>query len=130
MASEAEVEEEPSEQFHYPQKAAVKRATRPAQVKPGSNTWPITQLHRIYPKAMLILITPELAGVPEKHRMWLTVAGKVPSRGSAALVTLQSESGETTYQGVFTELTPPRKLKLMLGRTRRRSLCTSRSLCC
>ena len=25
VASEAEVEEEPSEQFHYPQKAAVKR---------------------------------------------------------------------------------------------------------
>ena len=49
MASEAEVEEEPSEQFHYPQKAAVKRATRPVHVKPGSNTWPITLLHRIYP---------------------------------------------------------------------------------
>ena len=64
---------------------------------------------------MLISITPDLAGVPEKHRMWFAVAGKVPSRGNAVLVTLQSESGETAYPGVFTELTPPKRLKTNVG---------------
>ena len=50
MASEAEVEEEPSEQHHYPEQAAVKRATTPTAVKPGANTWPIGLLHRVYPR--------------------------------------------------------------------------------
>ena len=34
MASEAEVEEEPSEQYHYPEQATVKRATVPCRQAP------------------------------------------------------------------------------------------------
>ena len=41
MASKAEIEEEPSEQYHYPEQAAVKRAGTPVAVKPGNHTWPI-----------------------------------------------------------------------------------------
>ena len=101
MASEAEVEEEPSEQYHYPEQAAVKRATTPIAVKPGANTWPIGLLHRVYPRATVILLTPELAGVPERRRMWFAVAGKVPAKGTALLVTLSEGSRDTTYPGVL-----------------------------
>ena len=111
MASEAEVEEEPSEQYHYPEQTAVKRATTPTAVKPGANTWPIGLLHRVYPRATVILITPELAGVPERRRMWFAVAGKVPAKGTALLVTLSEGSRDTTYPGVFIELTAPKKLR-------------------
>ena len=38
MASEAEIEEEPSEQYHYPEQAAVKRAATPVAIKPGTHT--------------------------------------------------------------------------------------------
>ena len=112
MASEAEVEEEPSKQYHYPEQAAVKRATTPTAVKPGANTWPIGLLHRVYPRATVILLTPELAGVPERRRMWFAVAGKVPAKGTALLVTLSEGSRDTTYPGVFIELTAPKKLLL------------------
>ena len=54
MASEAEIEEEPSEQYHYPEQAAVKRAGTPVAVKPGNHTWPICLLHRVCPKASVI----------------------------------------------------------------------------
>ena len=65
MASEAEVEEEPSEQYHFPQQATVKRASMPVPLKPGANTCPFHLLHRIYPKATLMQVTPDLTGVPE-----------------------------------------------------------------
>ena len=81
MASEAEVEEEPSEQYHFPQQATVKRAATPAPVKPGANTWPIQLLHRIYPKATLIQVTPDLAGVPETRRCGLPLRVKCRPEG-------------------------------------------------
>ena len=115
MASEAEVEEEPSEQYHFPQQATVKRASVPVPLKPGANTWPVQLLHRIYPKATLMQVTPDLTGVPEGRRMWFAVAGKVPARGTTVLVTLQADGRNTTFPGVYMELTSPKKLKTNVG---------------
>ena len=80
MALEAEVEEKPSKQYHCPEQAAVKRATTPTAVKPGANTWPIDLLYRVCPRATGTLLTPELAEVSDRRRMWFAVAGKVPAR--------------------------------------------------
>ena len=99
MASEAEIEEEPSEQYHYPEQAAVKRAGTPVAVKPGTHTWPICLLHRVCPKASVILLTPELIDVPEWSRLWFAVAGKVPAKGTALLVTLREGGGDVAYPG-------------------------------
>ena len=118
MASEAEIEEEPSEQYHYPEQAAVKRAGTPVAVKPGTHTWPICLLHRVCPKASVILLTPELIDVPEWSRLWFAVAGKVPAKGTALLVTLREGGGDVAYPGVFIELLSPKKLRTGPGESK------------
>ena len=50
--------------------------------------------------------------------MWFAVAGKVPAKGTALLVTLSEGSRDTTYPGVFIELTAPRKLRTNAGETK------------
>ena len=47
--------------------------------------------------------------------MWFAVAGKVPARGTAVLVTLQADGRNTTFPGVYMELTSPKKLKTNVG---------------
>ena len=118
MASEAEIEEEPSEQYHYPEQAAVKRAGTPVAVKPGTHTWPICLLHRVCPKASVILLTPELIDVPEWSRLWFAVAGKVPAKGTALLVTLREGGGDVAYPGVFIELQSPKRLRTGPGESK------------
>ena len=49
--------------------------------------------------------------------MWFAVAGKVPAKGTALLVTLRG-SRDTTYPGVFIELTAPKKLRTNAGETK------------
>ena len=118
MASEAEIEEEPSEQYHYPEQAAVKRAATPVAIKPGTHTWPICLLHRVYPRASVMLLTPELADVPDWATKWFAVAGKVPAKGTALLVTLREDKGDVAYPGMFIELLAPKKLSTGPGESK------------
>ena len=91
---EAEIEKEPSEQYHYPEQAAVKRAGTPVAVKPGTHD------------------------VPEWSRLWFAVAGKVPAKGTALLVTLREGGGDVAYPGVFIELLSPKKLRTGPGESK------------
>ena len=118
MASEAEIEEEPSEQYHYPEQAAVKRAATPVAIKPGTHTWPICLLHRVHPRASVMLLTPELADVPDWATKWFAVAGKVPAKGTALLVTLREDKGDVAYPGMFIELQAPKKLSTGPGESK------------
>ena len=115
MASEAEIEKEPSEQYHYPEQAAVKRADTPVAVKPGTHTWSICLLHRVCPKASVILLTPELIDVPEWSRLWFCGCWQVPAKGTALLVTLREGGGDVAYPGVFIKLLFPKKLRARFG---------------
>ena len=118
MASEAEIEEEPSEQYHYPEQAAVKRAATPVAIKPGTHAWPICLLHRVHPRASVMLLTPELADVPDWATKWFAVAGKVPAKGTALLVTLREDKGDVAYPGMFIELQAPKKLSTGPGESK------------
>ena len=41
---------------------------------------------------------------------WFAVAGKVPAKGTALLVTLREDKGDVAYPGMFIELLAPKKL--------------------
>ena len=56
-----------------------------------------------------MLLTPELADVPDCTK-WFAVAGKVPAKGTALLVTLREDKGDVAYPGMFIELLAPKKL--------------------
>ena len=115
MASEAEVEEEPSEQYHYPEQAAVKRATTSTAVKPGANTWPISLLQgNSHPSHTRI-------GRSSLKAQNVVCCCRQSTRGTALLVTLKPLSEgdrNTTYPGVFIELTAPKKLRTNAGETK------------
>ena len=66
----------------------------------------------------VILLTPELIDVPEWSRLWFAVAGKVPTKGTALLVTFARGWRDVAYSGVFIELLSPQKLRTGPGESK------------
>ena len=65
-----------------------------------------------------MLLTLELADVPDWAKKWFAVAGKVPVKDTALLVTLREDKGDVAYPGMFIELLPRRSFSPALEKVR------------